>query len=615
MTRPILVLGTEPRIVVAIARSLHRRGISVEVAALSPTDRRISSRAIREFHHLPGPQEASGEFIAALSQLIRTTPFDLLIPCSDSSLAVCAEHYAHLSAMLQVACPPPHVVRRILDKHFTLEAAQRCGIRIPRTYCLSSAEDLQALHDSARFPIVAKPRTKMQATAFKTRHLKSLEELEQAIVANPQFSEQNLLQEYFTGVGVGIEVLIHRGEPVAMFQHRRLKELPSTGGVSVLAIAEALDPMLAEQSLRLLRQLEWEGVAMVEFLHDRANQTAVLMEVNGRYWGSLPLALHAGVDFPVYQWQVLHGQRPIVKADYALGVRARWVTGDLLRLHGLFFESQDQPALQRARWKELLRFVTDFRPSTRGMLWSLTDPAPALFEFGREVQKLATSHLKAAIRKALPRPIAGRIRAYRELGPGPGGVYLRLQFLRAFGLHRDRSRRLPAHPQSVLFVCHGNIIRSPMAAALLGGFLPDSVRKEITIASAGLRLKPGNLADERACIAAREFGVSLDQHRVQPLTAEMAQRADVIFVMDFLNEAVLLSRYPQVRGRVFLLAAQGDGSGSFAMEIPDPYEGTLSDVRTSYRALEYHIRSLAKALSASSPARSIKPLPVQPRCQ
>jgi predicted ATP-grasp superfamily ATP-dependent carboligase len=110
-------------------------------------------------------------------------------------------------------------------------------------------------------------------------------------------------------------VLIHEGEPVAIFQHRRLKEVPASGGAAAVAIAEPPELTLVDQALALLRALEWEGVAMFEFRYDRAQRRGFLMEVNGRYWGTVALAIHSGMDFPWYEWQIAHGEKPLVPVN------------------------------------------------------------------------------------------------------------------------------------------------------------------------------------------------------------------------------------------------------------------------------------------------------------
>ena len=91
---------------------------------------------------------------------------------------------------------------------------------------------------------------------------------------------------------------MRRGEPLLLFQHRRIREYPISGGVSTCCESMPLDPKLRDWSVALLKAMNWDGVAMVEFRYDEASGRAVLLEVNGRFWGSLPLAVHAGCDFP-----------------------------------------------------------------------------------------------------------------------------------------------------------------------------------------------------------------------------------------------------------------------------------------------------------------------------
>jgi predicted ATP-grasp superfamily ATP-dependent carboligase/protein-tyrosine-phosphatase len=590
-----LILGTEPRIAITIARSLHQRSIPVDAAALSPHDPWLASRAVRNVFRLPSPRHAPQAFIAALCQRIRAEQFDMLIPCSDSALTAIAQHYQHLSGLLHLGCPSPHIVQRVLDKHSTLEIAQHSGIPIPATCLVSDAAELQAVGNTLRFPMIAKPRSKVTGGAFKVRSFQTFQELQDMFAADSQFGSRHLLQEYCPGEGVGVEVLIHHGEPVAMLQHRRLKELPSTGGVSVLATSEALDPTLAQHALTLLRRLAWEGVAMVEFRYNRANRTAVLMEVNGRYWGSLALALYAGIDFPFYEWQLAHGELPHIPPSYQTGVRMRWTSGDMRRVHSLFTEKHDA-VTRRCRGAELMRFITDFLPPTHDALWSVVDPVPAVCELGCTVTGLALSDLKRMIKSILPRSIVNLVEVYRKLDRPAGAAYVKRQCLRALGLRRERWRQVAAGVRSILFVCQGNLIRSPMAAALLRQRLSMAEQRPLTIVSAGLHAKPTNGADARALMVAKEFGVSLDEHCPQLLTPQQVEQAEVIFVMDFLTEAVLLGLYPQARHKVVLLGAHAEGGPAHELEIADPYHGEMTDIRRCYSILDCCIQHLVDVL-------------------
>jgi len=395
--QPVLVLGVEPRISVPIARSLHRHRIPVMIAALSAQEPRISSRAVTNFIRLPSYYETPDHFIDALSSLIRESNVEMLIPATDAALSAISSHYRRLSELTHVACPSPPVVDRVLNKQTTLEIAQRCSIRVPREYVISGA-DLEEIADSLNFPVIAKPRTKGPEELFKVRYFHSREKLDDALQSGEL--RGSILQEYCPGAGIGIEMLIHQGERIATFQHRRLKENPHTGGVAVLAVSEPLNQELVEKAYQLLRAIEWNGVAMVEFRWNPADGQAALMEINGRYWGTLSLPIQAGIDFPFYQWQLAHGETPQVPSSYAVGMRWRWDAGYIRRMRGIL-PACVKPNASSLRY-DLMSLAPDFMPPVRNALWSLADPWPAISEAARAAKNVVASDAASVAKRLLP---------------------------------------------------------------------------------------------------------------------------------------------------------------------------------------------------------------------
>jgi predicted ATP-grasp superfamily ATP-dependent carboligase/protein-tyrosine-phosphatase len=599
MNRPVLILGAEPRVVVTVARSLHRCGIPVIVVGLSAEEPQPVSNAIRSFVRLTHHREGRDKFLADLSSLIERERCSMLMPSSDTGLTVVADHYEQLASLLHVGCPPPAIVRQVLDKDQTLQVAQKCGIGIPATYAIYDRTQLETSRDQMQFPVVAKPRSKTDIgkSVFKVRYFQSFEELAAAFATDKQFGARVVLQAYCEGVGVGISVLMKRGEPVVMFQHRRVTEWPYTGGVGVTAVSEALDPVLTEQAMTLLRALRWEGVAMVEFRKDLISGRAVLMEVNGRYWGTVSLAVQAGVDFPLYEWQLAHSQTPSFPNQYITGMKWRWLSGDLMRLHGLLMDPRPNHVPRPSRWKEAWRFLLDSRLSIRSALWSIADPQPAISEMLRTLKRLLLTDVKQLISSVIPPKTRKAIRFYRNLDPNVRAVYLRQQLLRNLGWQRTSGRRIPDGIHSILFICHGNIIRSPMAQALLQRYLAAADLGAFTVSSGGLHTKTGSAADRRALLVAKEFGIVLDTHKATQLTCESVRCVDVIFVMDYLNEARLLNCCPEVQRKIFFLGAYLRDPAFRSMEISDPYYGTEADIRQCYQTLDRCVASLCKELS------------------
>jgi protein-tyrosine phosphatase len=202
---------------------------------------------------------------------------------------------------------------------------------------------------------------------------------------------------------------------------------------------------------------------------------------------------------------------------------------------------------------------------------------------------------KTILRRLAPSRLLKEREIYLRLGPRAGPAYARLRMLDVLGLASSRPA-VPKTSRSFLFVCFGNIMRSPMAEALLKRELSHlSPSQPLPIASAGLHATPGNTAHPWALVASTDFEISLENHRARLLTAEMVQKADAIFAMDFQNKAELLTLFPDSRHKIFMLSAYLNGPGQYG-EIPDPYLGNLETTRNCYRMLESCVRNLAAEL-------------------
>jgi hypothetical protein len=138
----------------------------------------------------------------------------------------------------------------------------------------------------------------------------------------PRFRKA-LIQSHVPGQGVGVFLLFWNGEILAQFMHRRLHEVPHTGGIS--SFRESWwHPAIHEDAVAKVRYLGWQGVAMMEYRWDAASDKFYLMEMNGRFWGSLHLALYAGVNFPVLLVDAFNERRPHLRhGDFPRGLKCR----------------------------------------------------------------------------------------------------------------------------------------------------------------------------------------------------------------------------------------------------------------------------------------------------
>lgn len=570
-----------------IARSLRKLGVHCVVGLIGDREPALPSRAIDGFIRLPA-DVSSDEFVLALSDP-RMSTSDMIMPCSDAALSAIVHHEAILRTRYRMTCPPARIITRVLDKSATLAIAARCGIPIPKSHEIASIAHLEALRSAIRFPVVAKPATHQARRGFVIRYFTTFESLRAAIEAEPGFCSRNVIQEFATGRGVGISMLIRDGNAIAAFQHARLKEMPASGGASVLAESEPLDAGLAGAALSLLRALEWSGVAMVEFRRDDPDGSWVLLEVNGRYWGSLPVALLAGVDFPRYDWQIAHGLEVEVPTKYRAGIRMRWMAGDIDRLLGVLLRLPADSPTHPSRLRELARFIGDFNPSTKSALWSIADPGPAVSDifhyFGRMIK--AVVH-RCAI-SIFGRESVERWHQVRTLGRAATLQYLRLRIKRILGLGPRFDSRITPITGSILFVCKGNQFRSAFCAAAAERMIASMGSTVVHVDSAGLEAVPGGPANPLAIAVGEEMGLRLGGHAAQPVTAELVSRADIVFVMDYLNAADFLSRFDSPTKNMYLLGTpDGDALG----EIGDPDGKPIEEVRACFETIAARLTQL-----------------------
>ncbi len=240
-----------------------------------------------------------------------------------------------------------------------------------------------------------------------------------------------LLQQILTVAGLGYFALAREGAVLAEFHHRRLRELPPTGGVSVLRESIAPNAVMERAGRALVSRLAWTGPIMVEFKRDDAG-TPRIMEINGRFWGSLQLAVDAGVDFPALLARAFRGESfppPVVR----VGVRTRYLSGDLESLAVVMVKGENAlPAGVNNRWTYLCRFLTQ---CGKEELFRLNDPAPFFHDMRRYARKTAS----ILFRRRHPR-MRGIVHSHTtfsydgKLPPNRFALHLRLRGLSFVGI-------------------------------------------------------------------------------------------------------------------------------------------------------------------------------------
>jgi predicted ATP-grasp superfamily ATP-dependent carboligase len=390
----------DQRPALAIARSLGRRGVSVLVGAAEPACLASASKYCAGHVTYPSPYHDPQAFDRFLSNLVERERIDVVMPVSDVTTHLVSKNAPALGRHTAVAAPPFEAFDFAGNKIRVLQQAIECGIPVPRTAFVAGLPDVKRVLHQVSYPAVIKPmRSRIPtATGWLQTQVQYAHDASDLLRLYREIDYldgyPSMIQERIVGAGAGVFVLCDRGRLRAAFAHRRLREKPPSGGVSVLSESLALDPQLVGYAMRMLEPLRWHGVAMMEFKHDRCTGRSFLMEINGRFWGSLDLAVRAGVDFPYLNYQLALGRRLEMHDRYQVGVRSRWLFGDLdhllIRLsHG----TRDQHLQEGApsRLGALWQFMRPAGRRTRYDVISADDPRPFLHELRLNARQWAAS--------------------------------------------------------------------------------------------------------------------------------------------------------------------------------------------------------------------------------
>jgi len=554
-TGRVLVLGSDTRSFLSVIRSLGRASLEVHVAWCPAYSASLRSRYVHTIQSIPYYRSSDDGWIDHFNALLARYEYDLVIPCDDSALLPLQLHRDRFARAESIYLLSDEAYRVTSDKHVTYELAERLGIALPRQAVAGTRAELDAAIREFGIPVVVKPPRSAESDNPQARRFvkKIRRPVDIEFVAAPMLaSGPVLVQEHFKGIGVGVETLCRNGEILVAFQHERVHE-PLLGGGSSYRKSVPLDAGMLEAARKLMKALDYTGVAMIEFRFDLKSRRWILIEINGRFWGSLPLAIAAGIDFPRYLYEMwVRGETEFI-TRYRPNVYCRNWLIDLAWLRSNILLDRSDPTLLTV---PLPRVFAEIRNPLllreHSDTFTVDDPGPAIEEF-------AVLAGKIAVRGASRAPFYRR-RIYRQ----------------AANVLRNASR--------ALFICKGNICRSPFAAEYAQVLQPG-----LTVSSAGFLPLDGRRSPWEAVQTAAPYGVDLSRHGSRSIRIEDLEACDVVFVFDFEQVRAVrqLARVHKKRINVFLLGAL-DREGP--LEIQDPFGRSTAAFETAYariaRALE-----------------------------
>jgi predicted ATP-grasp superfamily ATP-dependent carboligase len=473
---------------------------------------------------------------------------------------------------VKLAIPRERSLEIALDKSKTQKCAESLGIPVPKSVHILDMPHFHDVEIDLSYPIVLKPVRSIGQKNKKMHQLSvsyalNYAELRSKIASLLQGGEV-LLQEFFPGVGVGIELIAEKGKIIYAFQHVRLHEIPLTGGGSCLRKSTPIEPALLIATEKLINKIKWHGVAMVEFKWRDRDQKYCLMEINGRFWGSLPLAVKSGADFPRMLYELLVDGRVSYNTPYRNNVLCRNLGRDIY-WHELIFRPDTDPRIKKfpAKLEVVNSIFNIFSMNHRFDIQQFSDPFPGLIDILRIIRGYFNRLMGYINNKLL---IKKQIFAWRM-----GRVNKRLKIAR-----------------QVLFVCYGNINRSALAEMYWQQVKPET---GIKCLSAGFHQDVGRPADPIMVDIAFKNGIDMKNCSSLHVNARLIAESDLIFVMETKQLEQLGIDFPMSIGKTFLLGASSAkdiGNGT----ISDPYGKAVIEYKKCFKQITLCVDKIKKQI-------------------
>ncbi len=297
----------------AIVRSLGRRGIPVCVVDNEHSIARFS-RYTTHYIRVSGLRKEA-ETVDNLIDIAQRMNLKgwVLYATRDEHVAAFSRNRKRLAEWFRMATPDWETIKWAWNKWNTYCLAEKIGIPIPKTHCPRSMGELEQLE--VDFPVGVKPAVKedffyaTKAKAWRANNRQELMELFGQASKHAQGNEV-LIQEIIPGDGnyqLSSCLFFKDGKAIGSMEARRWRQHPPEFGRAATYVETIDHPEVQELSMRFLREINYYGLAEVEYKLDPRDGKLKLLDVNARTWGFHALGEPAGVDFPYLLFADLTG--------------------------------------------------------------------------------------------------------------------------------------------------------------------------------------------------------------------------------------------------------------------------------------------------------------------
>jgi predicted ATP-grasp superfamily ATP-dependent carboligase/protein-tyrosine-phosphatase len=556
----ILIIGFDMRAFLAVIRSFGRKNAEVHVvSSTSGYSGAFASTYINKIHEIPPIEENPKNWVLEIYKLLEIENFDFIIPCDDVSihnLSHDLELYNKYN--FSVIIKNREQFELMFNKHRIIQFAEKLGIPVPDQRIIGKSDPLDGRNQIDEYPVYLKPKYSFDNLMpwKKQKVIRVDSDLDYKwYIEDMLLHDDVAIQTHTPGYGVGIEFLANEGIVIEHFQHKRIRE-PNGGGGSSYRKSEKTNAGMLENTRKLIKEMKFSGVGMAEFRYNPVDDKATFLELNSRFWGSLPLALESGVDFPYDSYEAYIGSStPQISDNYEYDIYSRNVVNDLSSIFYSYLKESNKEKSGHLEIKEF--FSNALKGKERWDSLTRDDPNPFLWEMGLlSIAYCSTIANKTSSKLSL-NPISRTLR-------------------------RNNAVSLLSKSENVLFLSKGNICRAPFSRE----YFKRIVNDRIIVNAAGLGTVDGRRSPIPLVEIAKSYSVDLSDHRSKILTENDLINNDIVITFDSNNYKRVLTDYPKYSGKIFCIS-------DFHKDIP---RNIIDPIGLSIDSLKAYISELASSL-------------------
>jgi len=322
------------------------------------------------FIKVPNPQKDEKKFIEKLKEIccsMKEKP--VLFPTNDEWASAISKYKKELESISIPCVSDWNAVKLLLNKDEFYKWGEEKKHPVPRTWKLNEFNKIS----TENYPLLAKPKFRRissdKESKFDSRELDKIrfkiltspQKAEEYINNNQKYSNHIILQEYVKGLSnqmYTVGVYANKNSKVlGLFTGRKVRGYPADSGDCIVGQVETVPKFIVELSKDIVREINYSGIAEIEFKRDEDSGDFYLIEINPRSWSWIGITAHCGVNLSLIAYLDLTGQQVDYKQSLISTGSVKYVKIISDFINCLFRYKNDQPEwkVNFKEWKDSLK--------------------------------------------------------------------------------------------------------------------------------------------------------------------------------------------------------------------------------------------------------------------